>query len=278
MSDEVCIQRTIPAALSKSDAAEMRQEAEQLLACVHRILHGISHIRDGLRGHSNYRNHLATFSSLQAEGTKFSERLEQWSCRWKAQAPDCAAVAKALQFALKLETKRVFGQELAGIEKETGMHVIYARLEDAAGLLWNCYQNIFLLLANSLNLNMKEHRILEHIASRREESVQLETDLRTIREAVVHLQENSSTDLAALQQFLGIFQENAMYYLMFKDWGPFEDFIGQLKTAPERELAAVLHRFVIFLDTLTASVEKRAVLQALDSSDEHRIGIHGAAG
>jgi hypothetical protein len=124
---------------------------------------------------------------------------------------------------------------------------------------------------------MKEHRILEDIASRREESVRLETDLRTIREAVVRLQENSGTDLAALQQLLGIFQENAMYYLMFKDWGPFEDFIGQLKTAPERDLLAVLHRFVIFLDTLTASVEKRAVLQALDSPDEHQFGSYGVA-
>lgn len=278
MSDEVWIQRTLPDEFSQSDGVEMRLEAEELLARVNRILHGIRHIRNGLRGHSNYRKHLALFSNLQTEGKSFSERLEQWSHRWKSQAPDCAAVGKALQFALKLETKRVFGQELAGIEKETGNHVIYARLEDAAGLLWNCYQNIFLLLARSFNLSVEEHHILEDIAIRREESVRLETDLRTIREKVLRLQENcSSADLAALRQLLGIFQENAMYYLMFKDWSPFEDFIGQLKATPEHELQPVLHRFEIFLDTLTASVEKRSVLRALDSPEEHRIGSRGTA-
>ncbi len=276
MSDKGWFQGIISDVLSKPDAKQMRLEAAELLTRVYRILNAIRHIRDGLRGHSNYQNHLVMFSRLQAEGKNFSERLERWSRRWKAQAPDCAEVAKTLQFALKLETKRVFGQELAGIEKETSMHAIQGRLEDAAGLLWNCYQNVLLLLASSFNPSVKESHILGDIASRREESVQLETELRTIRQTALRLQENcSSTDLAALYKFLAIFRENAMYYLMFRDWSPFEDFIEQLEAAPQHELAAILHRFVIFLDTLTASVEKRAVLRALDPPEEHRTGSYG---
>jgi len=278
LPDRVWVQGTLPDTFSKFDAEEMRLESAALVLRALRILHALRHIRDGLRAHSNYQIHQAIFAKVQTEGKNFSEQLEQWSCRWKAQAPDCAGVTKALQFALKLETKRVFGQELAGIENEASNLAVYARLEDAAGLLWNCYQNIFLLLARAFKLDWKDNQVMGEIANRREESVQLETDLCTIRQAALRLQENcSSDDHAALNKLLGIFRENAMYYLMFRDWGPFEDFIEQLKATPRQELAAVLHRFVIFLDTLTASVAKRAVLQALDPSEEHRIGYGARA-
>lgn len=113
MSDEGWFQGIISDVLSKPDAKQMRLEAAELLTRVYRTLHAIRHVRDGLRGHSNYQHHLVMFSRLQVEGKNFSERLERWSRRWKAQAPDCAGVVKTLQFALKLETKRVFGQELA---------------------------------------------------------------------------------------------------------------------------------------------------------------------
>jgi hypothetical protein len=273
LPDGVCAQGTLQDAFSKFDTEELRLESAALIARALRILRVIRHIRDGLRARSNYQVHRAIFAKLEAEGKNFSEQLAQWSCRWKEHAPDCAGVAKALQFALKLETKRAFGQELAGIENEANKLAVYARLEDAAGLLLNCYQNIVLLLARAFKLDLKDNQVLGEIANRREESMQLETDLCTIRQAALRLQQNcSGAELAALNKLLGIFRENAMYYLMFRDWGPFEDFIEQLKAAPPHELDAVLHRFVIFLDTLTASVAKRAVLQALDSSEEHRIG------
>ena len=257
--------------LMAMSSLEMRLETMALFVRAHRILSIIRYIKVGLRGQFNARVYLVLFSHLYAEGKNFARKLEQWASRWETQLPVCSEVSTSLQFALRLETKRVFKQELLGIEHETRVDALYIRLETSAGLLWNCYQNVFISMARSFNLKFNEYDIFIDLIARQEESVRLESDLCTIRELVRRMESgHSGADVEALRKLLRIFNENSLRYLMFKDWGPFEGFIDQVNITPDNQLAPVLHRFLIFLDTLIAAVEKRAVLLALDEPHDDR--------
>ncbi len=251
--------------LMAMNSLEMRLETMALFVRAHRILCIVRYIRVGLRGQFNSRVFLVLFSHLYAEGKMFGRKLEQWASRWETQLPVCSEVSSLLQFALRLETKRVFKHELLGIEHETRVDAFYVRLETSAGLLWNCYQNVFISLARSFNLKFNEHDIFVDLIARQEESVRLHNDLCTIRELVRRMEAGySMEDVETLRKLLRIFNENSLRYLMFKDWGVFEGFSDQINITPHDQLAPVLHRFLVFLDTLSAAVEKRAVLRALD--------------
>jgi hypothetical protein len=249
-------------------SVEMRLETMALFSRMQRILSAVDYVRVGLRSKFNYRVFMALFYQLQFQGTTLLQRMERWAMTWEVQAPTSTEIATSLLFAMNVEMKRVFRQELAGIENEQNLGVIYGRMETAAGLLWNCYQNIFIAMARSFHSLFNEHEIFSDLAARQEESVRLLNDLCTIREMTRCIDEIFSLEaIVPLRKTLHIFSQNSMRSLMFKDWGLFEGFIEQLKTASPA-LSQVVHRFSIFLDTLIAAVEKRAVLRALDAPEE----------
>ncbi|HEY2931462.1 MAG TPA: hypothetical protein VGK99_06915 [Acidobacteriota bacterium] len=255
--------------LGEIRSAEMRLETLALFARIYRVLSRIRYIRTGLRSHFNYRAFFALLSHMHTDGKGILQRLEQWSARWELLVPNSAEEVTTLIFALKVEMKRVFKQELGGIEKETQIEEIYSHLEDAAGLLWNCFQNVFISIARSFNRGFDEYLLFTDIELRLEESVRVQADLSTLRELVGQLAENfSAAGFASLQRLLHIFCENSMRCLMFKDWGLVEGFVDQLKSCPAGELKDVLHRFHVFLDTLLGAVERRAVFRALEPAAE----------
>ncbi|MBI4455833.1 MAG: hypothetical protein HY644_08040 [Acidobacteria bacterium] len=248
-------------------SAEMRLETTALFARICRILMTARYVTEGLRIDFNYKAFLALFLHLRTQGNILIRRLQQWLARWELLAPGGSEAIAPLMFALKLEMRRVFQQELLEIEKEGRIEVAYARLEDAAGVLWNCYQNVFISLARAFNPGFDEYQIFSNLASRETESVCVYNDLCTIREMVA-LALESRPEADELLRSLGVFRETSMRYLMFKDWGLLESFIDRLRVSSGDESMSLLGRFLVFLDTLILSVEKRAALRVLDTRGE----------
>jgi hypothetical protein len=162
--------------------------------------------------------------------------------------------------ALRMESRRVFQQELQSIDQAEDENLIRVRLEDSSGLLWNCFQNCFITLAQCFNPSFNRYEVFENIFERYEQSVRLLDDLKRIIGKVEKASDQKEFFgfLADLQSF----EQTSMQYLMYKDQLEVHNFVELLgHSNSEDERLHNLHRLSVYLDALIAEVAKRGELK-----------------
>lgn len=167
-------------------------------------------------------------------------------------------------YVIPMELRKVFNYELIGVSGMRQTPLIFARTENACGLLKDCFQQATIALAQVFAPNLKPAEIFAEHQTKIEQSIVLRRELWLMVKFIQKVEKSLEPDLLIkLNRKISDFRVNVMPFLMFKDLETAERFIEEItKTRRSSELAQVLHRFGAYLETLLGQVNMRNVLAA----------------
>lgn len=176
-----------------------------------------------------------------------------------------------MNYAIAMELRKVFARELVGLASLRQSPVIYARVENAHGLLRDCFQQSIVGVAQLLDPTLDATRLFDTFQTRLDQSLILRKDLWTLLQLVRRAeQERERHPISRLLERLNSFREGSLRYLMYKDWEACERFIEEVAAARGAvEVTPVVHRFGAYLETLLGQVNMRSVL--LDHAFDYSI-------
>jgi len=176
-------------------------------------------------------------------------------------------------YCIPLELKKVIHSELSDLHFYNRADTIYIRIENSHGILRDCFQQSVLQLAQVLEPGLEGKQIFAQFETKLEQSLALRESLVRLMETVHLFQRTRGEDSASmLKRSVAEFYERSLKNLMYRDWGGFELFFGEiLKCESIPGLMQIAHRFETYLVTLLREVSKRAVLQEVLSDGRHNM-------
>lgn len=226
------------------------------------LLDELRFVEETLRADAPLKQTLPLFTLAHEEARTLIELIEQRALRAEELGASVQSALDSASYAMGMELCKVFAHELVGLSALRDPVVIYARCENAHGLLRDCFQQIIVALAQGFDPAFDGARLFQTFRTRLEQSLVLRRELWNLLEHVRRAERAvEAQPLAPLLARIHAFQTGSMAHLMFKDWEAFERFVQELKDAADpTECLNVLHRFGTFLEALFSQINMRAGL------------------
>lgn len=250
-------------ALTEKIAPEsLAADLSVVFATLARQLDYLSFIEAHLRGGQTLKPLLPVFTLVNRETYALLEHIEKRILKDGHAEKRVLEALDGTAYALRMELRKAFEHELAGAGDERQPHYLYAKIENAHGLLRNCYQQSIVSLAQMFEPELEGEQLFGAFQTKLDQSLSLRHDIWKLLRAVRHaVEERLGTKPVHLMEILNAFREHGLRLLMYKDWESFERFYEEIEAADgEPQTAHVLHRFEAYLETLFSQVNMRAVL------------------
>ncbi|MGB8508168.1 MAG: hypothetical protein WCD76_07175 [Pyrinomonadaceae bacterium] len=173
-------------------------------------------------------------------------------------------VLDGMSFAIGHELRRVFRDEVPKLNSPQYSQLTRAELVRAYGLLYNCFQQSTVTLAQVFDPKLDGIQLFADHKVKVEQSLVLYGELFSLLQKV-RSAERASGILSkhALVNHLRHFREETMHFLLYKDWVVFETFVIEIEKTydGEGDFGPVLHKFNSYLQTLIKHVSMRDVLR-----------------
>lgn len=227
-----------------------------------RLLRRLEFVQDALKRDQPLKQTLPLFALVHEGGRWLVEFIEACIARADGQDQSIIDALDVTNYAITMELRKVFTQELVGVSELRQAPAIYARVEIAHGLLKNCFEQSTIGLAQSFDTTVTGARLFDSLQVKLEQSLALRRDLWLLLQLIQRAEkERDQHPVSQLVASLSAFHDTSLHYLMYKDWEACERFIEEVSAARGAiELTPVLHRFGAFLETLFNQVSMRTVL------------------
>jgi hypothetical protein len=204
------------------------------------------------------------FSLVIAEARQLISYIEK---RALGALPHGSAVRDAcdsIAYCMPIDINKVVKVELADLSSAQSAENVRARIENAHGILKDCFQQSVVQLAAALDAGLTGVGVFSDFVTKKERSLALkkalENLLRSVRDFYARGDEVTAL---AMRESTAKFYDRQLRHLMYRDWSAFEQFFVEiLKCNSLTALKPIIHRYETFLQTLLREVEKRAVLQS----------------
>jgi hypothetical protein len=262
---EEVLRRCFPALQRSAEFAVQQTSAGELsgvLALLADALELLSFVGKLLAHDQPLKMTLPIFAHVHAQAREAVAALERMARRAAEERAEVYELFDGAGYAVGMELNKVFCRELTGLAASRRPAAIYVRVENAHGLLRDCFQQTILSLASALDPTFDGSTMFDTILSKLRQSLRLREEIWALSGLVRHAElECDRKPLAPLVARLRAFEGGAMRHLMYKDWESFERFVAEITAARGAgELAPVLHRFATYLDALFNQISMRAVL------------------
>ncbi len=240
----------------------LRQDVERTLTEFFRLLQYLDFIQDDLRQDRPLKGSLLIFTLIRSETEGLLEFLETRLLRIPDLTPDVSDTVDATIYALQMELRKVFGRELVGFIHLRQAPPIYAKVENAHGLLRDCFQQSLVSLAQAFDQTFDGGAAFDGFQTKLEQSLHLRNDIWRL---LCHLRKFEGRPeknyVAPLLDQITLFRDTSLRYLMYKDWDEYEHFLEDAISARNiEELLKIVHVLSTFLETLLGQINMRAVL------------------
>lgn len=208
---------------------------------------------------------LSILNAVKGEAYSLVAFIENHAMELEGLDESLSETLDSTAYAIKLEIRRVFERELAGVGASEADQERCGLLIHAQGVLTNCFQQCMINLARAFDESLTCAHLFPDWQIRRERSLRLCRDLTALIE-FVHAGEKGS--LVGLPERLASFREGSMQCLMAKDWHQYEVFSDQIIESIRNGESPLelLHPLGCYLEALLGHVQARSVLT--DSASE----------
>lgn len=205
---------------------------------------------------------LAQLAAVDAEAHDLLDFVGDRTAATEGHNPALFDALDGVTYALRHELRRVFKDELVGLETLKNPSTVRVQLARANDLLRNCFQQSTITLAQVFNPALDGCRIFDNYRDRLEQSLGLCKELWVLMQRTRRaLRESDCASVIAFVECLKKFRHASMHYLMYRDWHLFESYARRvLGTRSTDELMPVLKEFEGYLEILLGHVRRRAVL------------------
>ena len=206
---------------------------------------------------------LLIFSLVNAELSLLIQFLKDEFLRKEHPDGHFLVLIDGAAYSLSMELKKVMEKELLDAASLQQYQLIFSKIQNSQGILLNSVQQIVYALAQYFDPRLRGDQIFPDYVTKLEQSLRLRADIVDLRDYVVKFaQEGGLPAISALVKKTEWFRSNSMKYLMYKDWGEFNNFYQEICACHSvGNLNFALHRFKAFLTTLIREVSKRSILQ-----------------
>lgn len=227
-----------------------------------RLLERLQFVETLLRRDQPLKQTLPIFCLVHEEARSLLDFIETRALRTEGLNENIFDALDGTNYAIAMELRKVFSRELVGLSALRHSPSIYARVENAHGLLRDCFQQSIVGLAQLFDPTLDGARLFNTFQTKLDQSLLLRGDLWTLLQLVRRAEkERDRHPISRLLERLDAFREGSQRYLMYKDWEACERFIEEVSAARGAvEVTPVLHRFGAYLETLHGQVNMRAVL------------------
>lgn len=238
-----------------------------ILQAVRRIFNDLVRLLDCLRlMESNLHQvgeTLALLELVQSDTLALLDFTEKQALHTEGISQRLYEVLDGMSFALRHEVRRVFEDDLRDLSSEDAHEITQAKIADAHRILTNCLQQSIITLAQVFDPRLDGRQLFDNSKARLKQSLLLCKDLWTMI-SMVRRAERSFNERLINQviDFVKLFRNGSMHYLMYRDWGHFERIVEELEGSLRGDLdsGTALHQFLCYLETLLGQVKLRAVL------------------
>lgn len=243
---------------------ELSDDMAAIFAGFTRLLSLLDFIGRSLAHDGNLKRLLPVFTLIQSDTRALLDFIEGRALKVADVERGAREILDGTAYAVRMELRKAFEHELVGFCSTRQPPQLFARVENAAGLLRDCYQHSIVALAHSFDPSLDGARLFRSFETKLEQSLALRKELwrliRLVRKPALGA-EPPTRD--AVVEHLNAFREQSQRYLMYKDWEPLERFQEEIESArASAQLEQTLHRFEAFLETLFGQVNMRVILAA----------------
>lgn len=241
---------------------ELSDDVAAIFSGFTRLLALLDFVGRSLARDGQLKRLLPVFTLVQADTRELLDFIEERALKVADVERGAREILDGTAYAVRMELRKAFEHELVGFCSTRQPPQLFARVENAAGLLRDCYQQSIVALAQSFDPALDGTRLFQSFETKLEQSLVLRRELwrliRLVRRPA--LGSEPPTQAAVVEQ-LNDFREQSQRYLMYKDWEPLERFQEEIESArATAQLEQTLHRFEAFLETLFGQVNMRVVL------------------
>ena len=244
---------------------DLGEDLLEIFRAFSRLLALLRFAEHSLKGDTQLKRLLPIFTLINEETRALLDFIEGRALRVEGVGRGASEILDGTAYAVRMELRKAFEHELTGLCSVRQPPQLYAKVENATGLLRDCYQQSVVALAQSFEPGLDGGTLFRSFTTKLEQSLELRRELW----ALVLLVARASADgheppATRVLEALDAFAEGAQRYLMYKDWDALERFAEELDSARDAgELSRTLHRFEAYLETLFGQVNMRAVLADL---------------
>lgn len=262
------LQKPLQKLLDELSPDKLNSDVRRIFVDLARLIDYLRWIESALQADRPLKHTLGVFTLLHEEARGLQDLIDKRALRGGEFEGDVFDALDSTAYAIDMELRKVFGHELIGLSMLKEAPLIYVKVEQAHGLLSNCFQQSTVALAQLFAPSIDGKQLFHSFQNRLEQSIDLCRDLWRLLKFVRHASnERDRYPVSSFKSRLGAFREGSLRFLMYKDWETYERFAQEIGGARGAvELAPVLHRFDCYLETLLGQVRMRAVLadQPLD--------------
>ena len=206
---------------------------------------------------------LAILDNVRGEAAALAAFVENHAMQLHGLDSTLRDTLDSTAYVIRLECRRIFESELAGLQPDQADEDAWGLLIDARGVLTNCFQQSMINLARVFDESVSGGRLFPEWQVRRERSLQLCRDLSDLIDYVTAGESGGD----GLVERLDSFREGSMQYLMYRDWKQYQVFCDQIVAAIRngQSPVSVMHRLSCYLEALLRHVQTRSVLVDLVS-------------
>jgi hypothetical protein len=238
---------------------------EDLLEIFHafsRLLVLLRFVEVLLKGDTQLKRLLPVFTLVHEETRALLDFIEGRALRVEGVARGASEILDGTAYAVRMELRKAFEHELTGLCSVRQPPQLFAKVENATGLLRDCYQQSVVALAQSFEPGLDGGTLFRSFTTKLEQSLELRRELWKLVMLVARASADGHEPPARqVLEALDAFGEGSQRYLMYKDWDALERFAEEIDSARDAgELSRTLHRFEAYIETLFGQVSMRAVL------------------
>lgn len=227
-----------------------------------RLLALLRFVEASLKGDGQLKRLLPVFTLVHEETRALLDFIEGRALRVEGVEKSASEILDGTAYAVRMELRKAFEHELTGLCSVRQPPQLFAKVENATGLLRDSYQQSVVALAQSFEPGLDGGVLFRSFTTKLEQSLELRRELWKLVMLVARASADGHEPPATrVLEALGAFGEGAQRYLMYKDWETLERFAEEIDSARDAgELSRTLHRFEAYLETLFGQVNMRAVL------------------
>ncbi len=253
----------LKAVLRSIPEEHVRRSVSMALLYFYRNLKYLRLISAALHEDRPLRRFLVIFALLHEQAGILADFVKSRFLKERQGGSRLYGAGELILHSLKMETQRTFRRELLSLATEKDAAAIYARIENSHGLLLNCYENNVVTLVQAIDPSVDAQALFPEMIEGARHGQALRKDLWDLRNDLKsELDKAEGLNLSGILDRITQFREASLRYLMYQDWGEFENLSEFLITAgSDVEARVLLRKFVSFLEVLTQEVSKRSVLR-----------------
>jgi hypothetical protein len=242
--------------------AALGADIQLIFSSLFRLLEYLGYVETFLRRDQPLKQTLPIFTLVHEEARALSEFIETRALKIEGLEKNIFDALDSMNYAIRMELRKVFGHELVGISTLRQAPLIYVKVENAYGLLRDSFQQSVVGLAQFFKPEIDGVQFFDAFRTKLEQSLALRRDLWTLLQMVRRGEnEPDGEAIEELLKRLAWFRDGSLRYLMFKDWESCERFMEEVSDARGNlEVEVVLHRFAAYLEALSSQINMRAVL------------------